>query len=79
MKSKSFLAFAAAFALAVAGLSIPSPVLSSKALAQTTNTNGQAAKGKKATGTANNSQNGQPKGKLYKSPGDRMKCRMGNC
>jgi hypothetical protein len=53
--------------------------LSSKALAQTTNTNGQAAKGKKGTGTANNNQNGQPKGKLYKSPGDRAKCRMGNC
>ena len=41
-----------------------------------TDPNGQAAKGKKGTGTANAD---KPKGKLYKSPGDRSKCRMGNC
>jgi hypothetical protein len=41
-----------------------------------TDTNGQAAKGKKGTGTVNTD---KPKGKLYKSPGDRAKCRMGNC
>jgi hypothetical protein len=41
-----------------------------------TDNNGQAAKGKKgaATTTAD-----KPKGKLYKSPSDRAKCRMGNC
>ena len=76
MKTKSFLAVAAAFALAIAGLSIPSPVFSGNALAQMTDPNGQAAKGKKGTGTANAD---KPKGKLYKSPGDRSKCRMGNC
>jgi hypothetical protein len=76
MKTKSFLAGAAAFALAIAGLSIPSPVFSAKALAQMTDSNGQAAKGKKATGTANTD---KPKGPLYKSPGARSKCRMGNC
>jgi hypothetical protein len=41
-----------------------------------TNTNGQAAKGKKGAATANTD---KPKGKLYKSPGDRARCRMGNC
>ena len=75
MKTKSFLA-AATFALAIASLSIPSPVFSGKALAQMPDSNGQAAKGKKRTGTANTD---KPKGKLYKSPGDRAKCRMGNC
>jgi hypothetical protein len=76
MKTKSFLAAVAAFALATAGLAIPSPVFSGKALAQMSDTNGQAAKGKKGTGTVNTD---KPKGKLYKSPGDRAKCRMGNC
>jgi hypothetical protein len=76
MKTKSFLAVAAAFALAIAALSMPSPVFSAKALAQMTDNNGQAAKGKKGTATANTD---KPKGKLYKSPGDRAKCRMGNC
>jgi hypothetical protein len=76
MKTKSFLAAAAAIALAIAGLSIPSPVFSAKALAQMTDSNGQAAKGKKGARTANAD---KPKGKLYKSPGDRARCRMGNC
>jgi hypothetical protein len=76
MKTRLFLFSTAAFALAIAGLSIPSPVFSAKALAQMTATNGQAAKGKKTAGTANTD---KPKGKLYKSPGDRARCRMGNC
>jgi hypothetical protein len=76
MKSRSFLAVAAAFALAIAALSIPSPVFSGKALAQMTDNNGQAAKGKKGAATTNAA---KPKSKLYKSPGDRAKCRMGNC
>jgi hypothetical protein len=76
MKTKSFPAIAAAFALAIAGLSIPSPVFSGKALAQMTDANGQAAKGKKGAGATNTD---KPKGPLYKSAGSRSKCRMGNC
>jgi hypothetical protein len=72
MKTKSFLAVASAFALAIAGLSIP--VFSGKALAQMTDSNGQAAKGKKGATNAD-----KPKGPLYKSAGSRSKCRMGNC
>jgi len=74
MKTRSFLAVAAAFALAIAGLSIPSPVVSGKALAQMTDSKGQGAKGKKGTASTD-----KPKGPLYKSAGARSKCRMGNC
>ncbi len=76
MKTKSFLAAAAAFALAIAGLSIPSPVFSGKALAQMTDPNGQAAKGKKGTGTA---QRRQAEERSCRATGDRSKCGMGNC
>jgi len=76
MKTKLFLTGTAAFAFAITGLSIPSPVFSAKALAQMTATNAQAAKAKKTAGTASTD---KPKGKLYKSPGDRARCRMGNC
>ena len=72
MKTRLFLVVAAAFALAIAGLSIP--VLSGKALAQMTDT--QAAKGKKGASTTSTD---KPKGPLYKSAGARSKCRMGNC
>ncbi len=75
-KTRLLLTGAAAFALAIAGLWIPSPVFSAKVFALMTDTNGQAAKGKKGAGTANTD---KPKGKLYKSPGDRARCRMGNC
>jgi hypothetical protein len=78
MKAGSLLAVVAAFTLAILAMSIPSLVLSTKAFAQTTDTGGQAAKGKKGTGTANSGQQSASK-KLYKSPGDRARCRMGNC
>jgi hypothetical protein len=59
----------AAVALAIFALSIPSPIVSTKAFAQ--NTGQQMPMTKKNTD--------KPKGKLYKSPGDRAKFRMGNC
>ena len=61
---------AAAVALGVAALSLSSPIVSTKAFAQ--NTGQQTPTTKKNT-------TDKPKGSLYKSPGDRAKCRMGNC
>ena len=61
---------AAAVALAIFALSIPAPILSSKVFAQ--NTGGQ-----QTPPTKKNTD--KPKGSLYKSPGDRARCRMGNC
>jgi hypothetical protein len=61
---------AAAVALAIFALSIPSPILSTKGFAQNT---GQQ------TPTTKKSKTDTPKGPLYKSPGARAKCRMGNC
>ena len=61
---------AAAVALAIFALSIPSPITSSKVFAQNT---GQQ------TPTTKKSKTDAPKGPLYKSPGARAKCRMGNC
>jgi hypothetical protein len=78
MKTRWLLSAATAVALGIFAMSIPSPIVSTKALAQMTDTNGQAGKGKKGTGTANSGQQIAPK-KLYKSPGDRARCRMGNC
>ncbi len=61
---------AAAVALAIFALSIPSPIVSSKVFAQNT---GQQTPTTKKNGTD------KPKGSMYKSPGDRARCRMGNC
>ena len=61
---------AAAVALAIFALSIPSPIVSTKVFAQ--NTGGQ-----QTPTTRKNTD--KPKGSLYKSPGDRARCRMGNC
>ena len=57
-------------ALAVFALSLASPIASNKAFAQNT---GQQ------TPTPKKSNTDKPKGSNYKSPGDRAKCRMGNC
>jgi hypothetical protein len=64
---------AAAVALAIFALSIPSPIVSTKAFAQ--NTSGQPT----PTTKKNGANTDKPKGSLYKSPGDRARCRMGNC
>jgi hypothetical protein len=74
MKVGSLLAIVAAFALAIFATSTPSPVLSTKAFAQ--NTSGSTTPTTKKKGGANAD---KPKGTLYKSPGDRARCRMGNC
>jgi hypothetical protein len=68
MKTGWLLPAAAAIALSIFALSIPSAMVSTKAFAQ--NTNGQTATKKNAD---------KPKGSNYKSPGDRARCRMGNC
>jgi hypothetical protein len=62
---------AAAVALAIFALSIPSSIVSTKVFAQ--NTGGQQ------TPTTKKNKTDTPKGSLYKSPGDRARCRMGNC
>jgi len=70
MKIRWFLPAATAFAAAI--LATSCPIVSTPAFAQST-TAQQVKKG--ATASPSN----QPKGKLYKSPGDRARCRMGNC
>ena len=69
MKS-AWLLPAAAIASAIFALSIPAPIISGKAFAQ--NTGGQ-----QTPPTKKNTD--KPKGSLYKSPGDRARCRMGKC
>jgi hypothetical protein len=66
----AWLLSATALALAIFALSAPSSIVSTRAFAQNA---GQQ------TPTTKKSSTDTPKGKLYKSPGDRARCRMGNC